>query len=152
MSLSKAKEYGSKRRKRERAMRIAFVKALIRYPVKGVTFSHNYHRISLTFFGERISHKIIVKRERYIGAWSRKRDEIDVDKHFSTRDHIKSFRAICVHEAVEKYLGEKYGLHEDTEAHEVATAKERQYLRKIGGNWRSHQILVYRVWSLMNRR
>jgi hypothetical protein len=152
MSPRKSKEYVWKRKKRDKALRSAFVKALMRYPVKGVMFSHNYHRISLTFFGERISHKIIVKRERYIGAWSRRRDEIDVDRHLDSRDHIKSFKAICVHEAVEKYLGEKFGLHEDTEAHEVATAKERQYLRKIGGNWRSHQILVYHVWSLMNKR
>jgi hypothetical protein len=145
------KDYARVQARRQKALRQAFVKVLMRSPVKQVAFSGNFRKISLTFFGERISHRIVIKREKYIGAWSRRRDEIDVDKNVYSRDHMKSFKALCVHEAVEKYVADKFGLHENTEAHQVATLKEKQYLRSIRGNWRSHELFVFHVWSAINQ-
>jgi len=42
----------------------AFVKLLLEYPVTHIKFSKN--KISLNFFGHRISDKLIVKREDHV--------------------------------------------------------------------------------------
>lgn len=135
---------------REDVLRAAFVKILLKTPLKHVKFSNRNRRISLDFFGEKFSYRIVVKRERDIADWSRRRKEIYIDKQIAEKDrffHTDSFKALCVHEAVEKFLVEKFGLKVDEEAHVVATKKERQFLKKIGGSWRSHQMLVYRKWK-----
>ncbi len=107
-------------------------------------FSKN--RVSLDFAGHRISDAIIVKREKHVAEWSRRRKQVFVDKGILGKDRIKSFRALCVHEAVEKFLAEKLGLDVDSQAHVVATRKEKEYLEKLGGNWRSHELIVYWDW------
>lgn len=135
--------------KREDALRATFVEILLKTPLKNVKFS-NDKRISAEFFGEKFSYRVVVKREPDIADWSRKRKEIYIDRQIATKDrflHTDSFKALCVHEAVEKFVVEKFGLKVDEEAHIVATKKERQYLKKIGGSWRSHQALVYRKWK-----
>jgi len=143
------------RDKREDALHAAFVKILLRSPLKDVKFSKGNKRISMTFFGEKISYRIIVKRVKGIGNWSRKREEIYIDKQITTRNrlpHTASFKALCVHETVEKFLVEKYGLDVDNEAHVVAVKKEKQYLKKMGGDWKSHQMLVYRKWTKLGKQ
>jgi len=138
------------RKKREAALHAAFVKILMRSPVKGIRFFGGDKKISLTFFGERFSYRILVKREIHVGGWNKgKEGEIRIDKDLFSKQK-KSFRALCVHEAIEKFVAEKYGLKVDDEAHVVATKKEEQYLKSIGGNWRSHQILVYHLWDRLN--
>ncbi len=118
----------------------AFVKILLKYPVKNIKFFDG--KISLTFFGHRISDKVIVKKEDHVAEWSRRRKEIFVDKNMAN----KSMKALCVHETIEKFLVDKFGLELDSEAHIVATQKEREYLNMIGGNWRSHELAVYWEW------
>lgn len=122
----------------------AFVKILLDYPVKNVKFSKN--KISLTFFGHRISDKIVLRRVNHIGEWSRRRKEISVDKEFNAKEWKKSFQALCVHEVIERFLSKKYGLNIDNEAHTVARKKEREYLEKVKGNWKSHELKVYWDW------
>lgn len=122
----------------------AFVKLLLDYPVKNVKFSKN--KISLTFFGHRISDKIVLRRVNHVGEWSRRRKEVSVDKEFGEKEWKKSFQALCVHEAVERFLSKKYGLNIDNEAHVVARKKEREYLEKVKGNWKSHELKVYWDW------
>ncbi len=51
-----------------------------------------------------------------------------------------------MHELIEKFLVEKFGLKLDEEAHLVATKKEKEYLKSINGNWRSHEHIVYWNW------
>jgi len=135
-----------RRKQRDQALRAAFVRMLVRKPVKDVRFSGGNKRVALTFCGERVCYKVLAEREVYIGDWSRRRAELHVDKELFSREHIRSFKALAVHEAVEKLLSEKYGLRVDDEAHAVATAKERQYLRHEGGNWKNHQMVVHRLW------
>ena len=107
-------------------------------------FSKN--KISLTFFNHRISDSIVVKTEKHVAEWSRKRKEIFIDNKITSRDRKKSFKALCVHELIEKFLVEKLGLNLDKEAHIVATEKEKEYLKSINGNWRSHEQMIYWDW------
>lgn len=72
--------------------------------------------------------------------------EVFIDKTFSEADREKSFKALCVHEVIEKFLVEKFGLKLDEEAHVVATQKEKEYLKSIGGNWRAHELEVFWDW------
>jgi hypothetical protein len=129
---------------KEDALRHAFVKILLKAPIKEVKFSGK--KVSLTFFGHRISDKIIIKKERHVAEWSRKRKEVFIDKKITAEDRKKSLKALCVHELIEKFLVEKFGLMLDAEAHVVATKKEKEYLKSIGGNWRSHELIVYWDW------
>ncbi len=129
---------------REEALHRAFVGMLMKSPLKNVVFSGR--KVSLTFFRHRISDTIVIKREEHVAEWSRMRREIFIDKKITSADRKKSFRALCVHEAIEKFLVENFGLKLDTEAHDVATKKEGEYLKSIGGNWRSHELIVYWDW------
>ncbi len=113
--------------------------------VSSVRFSKN--RVSLDFSGYRVSDSIVVKREKFVADWSRRRKDIFIDREILGKDREKSFRALCVHEVVEKFLCEKFRLSLD-DAHKVATRKEKEYLEKIGGNWRSHELIVYWDWHL----
>ena len=129
---------------REKNLRRTFMKILSKIPVSHVRFSGS--RVSLTYFGHRISDYINIKHEDHVGEWSRKRREIFIDKNITAKDREKSFKAICVHEVIEKFLTEKFGLHVDKEAHLVASQKEKEYLKSIGGNWRSHELIVFWDW------
>jgi hypothetical protein len=135
------------RRKRQKEMRAAFVKVLLKSPVKDVRFSKGYGRIGLKFFGEKLSYNIVVRREAHVAEWNRRREDIYVDKAMLSRKSMRSFKALCVHEAVESFVSEKYGLNTDKEAHVVATKKEEQYLKGLGGNWRNHQLAVHHLWN-----
>lgn len=126
------------------ALHHVFVKILLKAPISQIKFSGN--KVSLTFFGHRISDDIIVQQENHVAEWSRRRKEIFIDKKISTSDRRKSFKALCVHEVIEKFLVEKFGLKLDEEAHVVANRKEKEYLKSIGGNWRSHELIVYWDW------
>ena len=122
----------------------SLVKILLKSPVTKIKFSKD--RISLNFFNHRISDKLIVKREDHVAEWSRRRREIFIDKNFGEKEKEKSFRALCIHEVVERFLVEKFGLKLDEEAHVVATQKEKEYLESVKGNWRSHELKVFWDW------
>ena len=78
------------------------VKILLKSPVTNIKFSK--YKISLNFFGHRISDKLTIKREDHVAEWSRKRKEIFIDKNFGEREKEKSFRALCIHELIERFL------------------------------------------------
>ena len=122
----------------------AFVRLLLKYPVTNVKFSKN--KISLNFFNHRISDKITIKRENHVAEWSRKRREIFIDRNFGEREKEKSFRALCIHELIERFLSEEFGLRVDEEAHIVATRKEKEYLESVKGSWKSHELKVFWDW------
>ena len=138
-----------RRSQREEALHAAFVRMLMRAPVKSVRFHDHDKRVSLTLLGERFSYAVLVKREVYVGHWGRDKS-VDIDRGMFSRGRMRSFRALALHEAVEKHLVERYGLRLSEEAHVVATAKERQYLKHAGGNWKSHQMMVYHLWSKLD--
>lgn len=134
----------SAKNKRKNALHKEFIKILLKSPVKDVKFSKN--KVSITFFNHRISDEIKVKPEEHVADWSRKRKEIFIDKKITSSDRKKSFKALCVHELIEKFLAEKFGLNLDKEAHLVATKKEKEYLKSINGNWKSHEQIIYWIW------
>jgi len=114
---------------RENALRHEFVEILSKFPVREVKFSGN--NASLSFLGHRISGHAVTKREEHVADWSRKRKEVFIDKKINIQDRRKSFKALCVHELIEKFLVEKFGLKIDTEAHVVAAKKEKEYLKVL---------------------
>ena len=119
-------------------------KKLLKIPVKSLRFFDG--RISFSFFGHKISDTIVIKKEDHVAEWSRRHREVFIDKKFGKREMNKSFKALALHEAVEKFLVERCHLKLDEEAHVVATAKEKEILEKLGGNWRSHELIVYWDW------
>jgi hypothetical protein len=83
-----------------------------------------------------------VDHMRNIGNWrhSPRDNTIVID-----RDVKPSERAgVLVHEAVEQYLQKNYGLPYH-KAHYLATLAERRYVESHGGNWRSHEISVFKT-------
>lgn len=114
--------------------------------VSNVKISRDLKKISLNFLGKKIFDKILVQWEPNVGEWSRKRKEVIVDRDILKSERNKSFKSLCVHEAVEKFVGQEFHLKTDDEAHPIARAVERKYLKSIGGNWRSHQLIVYWDW------
>ncbi|MBU1939146.1 MAG: hypothetical protein ABH854_00275 [Candidatus Diapherotrites archaeon] len=120
------------------------VNKLLKMPVKCIRFFGG--KISFDFFGHKIGDKIVIKKEDHVAEWSRRHREVFIDRKFGKREMGRSFKALALHEAVEKFLVEKYGLKLDEEAHVVATRKEKELLEKLGGNWRSHELTVYWDW------
>ena len=118
------------------------IKSLIREKVKNIEIKNKW--VSLEYDGEKIKYKIVVKKhEVFVGSWAKTKDKVYIDNDIKGK---KNRDAIAVHEAIEKFVTQKYGLDEDTDAHKIATEKEREYFEKIGGNWRSHQMKVTKVW------
>ena len=141
------KHYRANRIKREKNFHRAFLKILLKAPMKNIVFKGN--RISLSYFGHRISDKIVTKRVDHVGEWSRRRREVFIDNAIPGK---KDFRSLCVHELIEKFLCEKFGLNLDDEAHVVATQKGKEYIESVGGNWRSHQDIVFWDWHKRGER
>jgi len=118
------------------------IKSLIREKVKNVKIKND--QISLKYDGEKITNKIVIKKhEWFVGSWAKTRGKVYIDNDLKGK---KDRDAVAVHEVIEKFVAQKYGLDEDTDAHKVATEKEKEYLEKIGGDWRSHQMKVTKVW------
>jgi len=131
-----------KKKFRKRRFTRYLIKSLLRERVKNVKIKKDW--ISLEYDGEKIKNKIVIKKhEYYVGSWAKTKDVIFIDNDLKGK---KNKDAVAVHETIEKFVSQKYGLDEDTDAHKVATQKEREYFEKIGGNWRSHQMKVTKVW------
>jgi hypothetical protein len=106
-------------------VREALAQELAEEPVRNVSYTPD--RISLTFNGETITNKIvIVPHESWVGSFSRKKAEIYIDNDLPTE--WREF--ISVHETIEKYLRERYGLDPNAEGHETAEAIEKAYWLK----------------------
>jgi hypothetical protein len=141
---------GKKRARTKAQLKKDLMKTLAAAPVTGVHFTKR--KITLNYMGKRITDEIIIDRERHVAEWSRRRKQIILDRNLSGFDRETSFRALCVHEVVEKFVAEKYGLHVDTEAHFVAAKKEEEYVKAHGGNWRSHELIVYWDWHNLGEK
>jgi hypothetical protein len=126
------------------------MKVFMESPVTNIKFSRD--RISFNFFGYRISDRITVKKQPHVGEWSRRVRKIVIDKNFNEKGKMKEFKSLCLHEAVERFLVEKFGLNTDNEAHPVAKKKEREYLESIGGNWKSHELKVFWDWHKLGEK
>ena len=137
-----------KKKFRRRRFTRYLIKSLMREKVKNVKIKNGW--VSLKYDGEKIKFKIVIKEhEWFVGSWAKTRDKVYIDNDLKGK---KNRDAVAVHEAIEKFVTQKYGLDEDTDAHKIATVKEREYLKKIGGNWRSHQMKVTKVWMREGKR
>jgi hypothetical protein len=123
-------------------VREALAQELAEEPVRNVSYTPK--SISLTFNGETITNKIkVVKHESWVGSWSRKKAEIYIDD-----DLPEEWReTIAVHETVEKYLRERYGLDENAEGHEAAEEVERRNFLKTHSQkeWEEYMQIVERI-------
>ena len=135
--------------KKKKNLHKAFVKILLKSPITNLKFSKNGAKISFNFFNHKVSDRIRIRRVDHVAEWSRRRKEIFIDKKFGEKEVEKSFRALCLHEALERFLVKEFGLNTDNEAHIVASHKEKEYLKSIHGNWKSHELKVFWDWHKM---
>lgn len=132
------------RKLRRRKFTKYLIKILIKEPIKNLEIDDKW--ISFEYDEEEVSNEIIIKKhEGYVGSWAKTKNRVYIDDNLKGKKDIK---AIALHESIEKLVAQKYGLGEDTDAHRIATAKEREFLEKIGGNWEEHQRKVNKVWKL----
>lgn len=109
----------------------ALIKYLSKLAVSNVKVYGNY--ISLVFDREKLRNRIVRKHIKHLGDWSRKKKEIYCDTHLKKEDVLP----IIVHEVVEKYIVEKYGLNVDKDVHRIADAIEKNFI--ASREWRAHQ-------------
>jgi len=132
------------RRLRRRKLTRYLIKSLIKEPIKNLEITDKW--ISFEYDEEEVANEIIIKKhEHYVGSWAKTKNRVYIDDSLKGKKDIK---AIALHESIEKLVAQKYGLGEDTDAHIIATAKEKEFLEKIGGNWEKHQRIVTKVWKL----
>jgi len=118
------------------------VKLLKRERVRNVQFGKDW--ISLEYDEEKIRDKITIrKHEPHVGTWIKVKDKVCIDDDLKRK---VDFKAVALHEAIEKFVAQKYGLSDDFEAHDIANAKEREWLERADGPWVDHQRRVDKVW------
>jgi 8-oxo-dGTP diphosphatase len=102
--------------------------------------------ISIHYDGQKLRCRAVKRAVRDVGIWSKKENTVYYDKNLTD----KTFLAILVHEVVEKYTAQTYGLDTDTEAHLVATAVEKEFV--VDPKWISQQRSVANAWVATNRQ
>lgn len=107
------------------------IEKLSKLNVGNVVFKNNW--ISLVFDRHHLKNKVVKRRTSVIGNWSRKYNVVYCETDLKKEDIIP----ILVHETVEKYLTERYGLNVDKESHKIAEAVERNFV--ASRSWRAHQ-------------
>ncbi|MCX6821808.1 MAG: hypothetical protein NTW30_03445 [Candidatus Aenigmarchaeota archaeon] len=118
------------------------VRILKREKVKNIQFGKDW--VSFEYDGEKIKNKIIIKKhESYVGSWAKTKDKIYIDDDIKGKIDVK---AVALHESIEKFASQKYGLRYDVEAHDLADAKEKEFLERVDGTWIGHQRKVDKVW------
>lgn len=104
------------------------------------------HTISLRYDGKKLVCKVVKKKVRDIGLWSKRKKTVYYDRHLQ----MNATLPILVHEVVEKYTAQTYGLDTDTEAHKIATAVEKEFV--VNPKWISQQRRVATAWVATNKR
>ncbi|GEM_PF-6749712 len=123
------------------------VRALKKVRPRGVKVTRK--KVELVFGGKKVRFRVVENSARgHVGEWHRKKPEVYVDRHLKGLDS----KSIALHEAIEKYVAQKYKLDVDSQAHTVAVKAEREWLKKRKGNWRSHQMKVYHDWDRHGRK
>ena len=101
--------------------------------------------ISLVFDSRRLRNRAVKKRVHVIADWSRSKKEVYYDKSVKEKDILP----LLVHETIEKYVTEKYGLNADKESHRIAQAVERRFVRSRR-KWENHEKRINRMWERVN--
>jgi len=123
-----------------------FVKYLVRIlkreKIKNIKFGRDW--VSFEYDGEKIKDRIVIKKhESYVGSWAKTKDKVYIDDDLKGKTDVK---AVALHEAIEKFIAQKYGLRDDVEAHDLANFKEKEFLERVDGTWMKHQRKVNKVW------
>lgn len=125
-----------------------FAEKMITKPVKVLGFtaptSTKLGRITLQYDGTIISDQIkLVPHEPWVASWMRDYPAVVIQKEVPS----EYFKSISVHEAIEKYLAEKYGLSDKAEGHEAADAIERKEFTKTRSEdeWNDYGRKVERI-------
>lgn len=111
------------------------VRRLIREHAKNVRFRNGI--ISFDFDGCRIRNRVEIKPSvKWVGTWSRKTNKVLLDDDMY--NDIREVISLALHESVEKYLHQKYGLSTDAEGHYVAEHVEKDFAKRAGINWNDY--------------
>jgi len=115
--------------KRKEVKRLSAMNALdVKYDGKYITFRYDRHNIK---------NKVVMRKHLgWVGHWSRGTNTIYYDNDLVKQP--KELLSVLVHESVEKYVHDKYGLSDDAEGHYVATMVEQKFAREIGVNWNDY--------------
>jgi hypothetical protein len=106
--------------------------------------------ISFDYDGKHIQD--IVKRRKHlgwVGYWSRGSNTVYYDNDVNRRNEL-----ICllVHEGVEKYVKQTYGLSPENSGHYVATIVEHDVARRLGVNWDAYNWRVEFIYRKEMKR
>ena len=116
-------------------------------PIKNVRFTKGW--ISLEYDGKKLKNQIVIEKHQvFVGRWDLDINIVYLDDDLEGID----MEAVAVHETIEKYVSQNYGLDPYEEAHEIATFKEKEFIEKNKGNWQSHQIIVGKIWKKESKR
>ena len=116
-------------------------------PIKNIEFKGGW--VSLEYDGKKLKNKIIVeKHQEFVGRWDVYINAVYLDDDLKGID----MEAVAIHETIEKYVSQKYGLNSYKDGHEIATMKEREFIEKKNGSWVSHQTKVANVWKKENKK
>jgi hypothetical protein len=120
--------------------------------------SYRRHVLTIKFDGHLLKNKVVKRREPGIGDWARRHHVIYFDRLVKDVDLLP----VLIHEALEKYCAQHYGLHTQSEAHRVALAVERRFIADAcsrslrekcthsGRCWRKHEERIQGAWLVEN--
>lgn len=123
--------------------RRGLIKKLSAKRASSISFKNGY--ITLEFDGHSFRNRVRKKHDPTIGNWSRRHHEVHYDEHVTGRDVLP----ILVHETIEKYCTQHYGLHTQSEAHKVALAVEKKFIRNAK-QWKIHEGRIQGWWLAEN--
>jgi len=101
--------------------------------------------IQVMYDGEVLTNAIeVIPHDKWVGSWDKTQRIVYIDDDLPK----KYWKSLAVHESVEKYLREKYGLDENAEGHEAAEEVERRRFckeSKCPADWDEYSKIVERV-------
>jgi len=119
------------------------IEELQRMEVKNVSFDAG--KVKFEFDGSLIENEVkVVEHEVWVGSHHRKVPIVYVDNDVPP----KYVPSLCIHEAVEKYVGQRYGLSTNAEGHELAEDVERRFFLKQGlteADWEEYAKVAERI-------
>jgi hypothetical protein len=127
----------------EELLRQYALQEVINQDVKNVKFHKD--KVSLEFDGEKMENKIVVvPNELWVGSWFRHKPVVVIDN-----DVPEQFRpSLAVHETIEKYVCQRYGLDSNAEGHELAEEVERRWFMQQGhteDDWAEYSKIIERI-------
>ena len=107
------------------------------------------HEIDFDYDGEHIEDRVVVRPcVPMVGNWSRTSNTVFIDRKVPQKERT----AVAVHEAVEKYAAQAYGLDPFFDAHVVATGPEMRVAHSIGLNAANYDMEMEGIFRANLRR